>query len=185
MENGVDNETVSADKDFSDNGTTMNLRTDSQTIPASRFSDSGSRSILEHMQMSSNLGKSPFSNPRSLMSTLPMNRGGNFPLKGQYLSQSARLSPSGNTMHSAHLMRGSGLSHSGSFNHSLVDGLFRGGERVVKTPPGFPPRKISLNQSASGNLFASSELYSHQMDFNNATGPSTQKSDVANLSGRW
>lgn len=167
---------MTADRDFTDNGTTTNLRMDSQSSAGSH--------MLEHL--SSSLGNGSFSHPRSLMSsyTSPLNHGGRFPLKGQFLSHSARLSDSGNTSQNAHMVRGSGLS--GSFNYTSVDSLFPG-DRMVKAPPGFPPRKISLNRSASGNLFASSELYSRQIDFNTPTDSSSQnfQPDGVNLSGRW
>lgn len=173
-EKGVEN--VTTDRGFTDNGTTTNLRMDSQSSTGSH--------MLEHL--SSSLGNGPFSHPRSLMSsyTSPLNHGGRYPLKGQFLSHSARLSESRNTSQNAHMMRGSGLS--GSFNYTSVDSLFPG-DRLVKAPPGFPPRKISLNQSASGNLFASSELYSHQIDFNTHRDASSQnfQPDCVNLSGRW
>uniref|UniRef100_K1PU05 Uncharacterized protein n=1 Tax=Magallana gigas TaxID=29159 RepID=K1PU05_MAGGI len=80
-EKGVEN--VTTDRGFTDNGTTTNLRMDSQSSTGSH--------MLEHL--SSSLGNGPFSHPRSLMSsyTSPLNHGGRYPLKGQFLSHSARL----------------------------------------------------------------------------------------------
>ena len=171
IESGVDSVPVASE--FSDNGTTTSLRMESQTSTPSQG--------LGHL--SSSLGRSAFSHPRSLMSSYssPLNHGGKFPFKGQFLSHSARLSQSGNTSHPAHMM-----SQSGSFNYTSVDNLFPG-EKMVKAPPGFPPRKVNLNHSASGNLFAASELYSHPIDLNTPSDASSQNPgpDIANLSGRW
>ena len=171
IESGVDSVPVASE--FSDNGTTTSLRMESQTSTPSQG--------LGHL--SSSLGRSAFSHPRSLMSSYssPLNHGGKFPFKGQFLSHSARLSQSGNTSHPAHMM-----SQSGSFNYTSVDNLFPG-EKMVKAPPGFPPRKVNLNHSASGNLFAASELYSHPIYLNTPSDASSQNPgpDIANLSGRW
>ncbi|XP_061182658.1 protein bicaudal C homolog 1-like [Saccostrea echinata] len=187
-ESGANINSTTVATDFPDNGSNTSLRRDPPSTAAQRFSDSGNRSILDNLQMSPSVGKSGFSNPSSLMHsyTSPRNHGGNFSMKSQFLSQSARLSHSYNSDHNAQLMRGSGLSQSGSFNYAPVNRLFRG-DRMIKTPPGFPSKKVGLNHSAGGNLFASSELYSHHIDYTSSADASPKKpqSDVASLSGRW